>query len=341
MNTIDRVSICLVVYMICFARLAYSDSCAVNFRGTSSVRLSAEAVGTIGGSIGNYSVDYTLHTFDLRLHPNQFVSDEQTVFQTGQISTPQGTSWAVEMKIKLTIWQKGTSKPSSSVLYVDVWTMSAEEPVWSKTRHYIILAEDSYPWLHVTFSLADRDAISINGKNRRMDQYAILTSSELHPQENLAIGSQFKGSVADVKVWKTTPVSQVDVESSECASQLGSNMLIYFPFNECNGETFYGYINGEGVCAMMYGSYDTNTLWTLDSPAVDSCKSSLGQCAGATRVSENTPNQNKQGNSLWVPVSFVGAYKVIVPLLVVLAVIAFLRGNRRPQTNHDSGTSQV
>jgi len=333
MNYVVSIGYCLVFYMIYCARVVESDSCAVNFQGASSVRLSAE---TMSLSIGNYSVDYTKHTFDLWMSPNQFVAEEQTVFQTGQVLNSDGTSWAVEFKIKLTIWQKGHSQPSSSVLYVDVWTMSHGDHVWSKTRHYIILAEDSYPWLHVVYSAADHDSIAINGKSRRLDQYTTTTQPEQQPLQYLSIGGQYKGVVADVKVWKAAPNTQVDIQSADCDSKLGENMLVYFPLNECQGESFFGYINGQGSCALVYGSFDTNSIWNQNSPAIDSCKSPLDKCSSATRMSEVAPTQNSKQSSYTVPLWLSPAigYKAIVvlPVLVIGIIILVLRNRNNRGT---------
>lgn len=323
MNTISITTYCLVIYFICCARVVESDSCAVNFHGASSARLSAES--TKLASIGNYSVDYTQHTFDIWMSPNQFVGDEQSVFQTGQVYSSKGAGWAVEFKIKTTIWQKGETKPSSSVLYVDVWTLSSEAHAWSKARHYIILAEDSFPWLHVVFSAGQSDSISINGKNRRLDQYG-TSQSDVKPQEHLAIGGQFKGSVADVRVWNVPSSSQ----SLDCASEAGANMLMYFPLNECQGETFTGYFNGAPVCAMMYGSYDMNAIWIGTSPDVSSCASNnTDVCVGATHViAPATPNKSSN-SQMWLPSFNNLGYKAMVTLpIVFFGVLLILRRNR-------------
>jgi len=330
MNIVKSFTYCLVI--IYCARVIQSDSCAVTFRGASSVKLSAEAMDLVSSSIGNYSVDYTQHTFDLWVSPNQFVGDEQSVFQTGQVHGSEGTSWAVELKIKLTIWQKGQSKPSSSVLYVDVWTMSHEEHAWSKTRHYIILAEDSYPWVHVVYTPALGDHISINGKDRRLDQYATI-QSELNPQEQFAIGGQFKGAVADVRVWKVSPSTQINLQNSDCNSILGASMLFYFPLNECKGDSFSGYFNGEPVCALMYGSYDTTSMWTHDSPEVGSCTSvTSDKCSSATRAAtpqHNNSNTNNKSSDLFLRLpSFNFGFKLVLLVPVLVLGIVLLRRNR-------------
>jgi len=338
---------CLVLCMIYCARVAESDSCAVNFKGAlSSLKLSAEGMHLSSNSIGNYSVDYTQHTFDLWMSPNQFVGDEQSVFQTGHVHNSEGYSWAVEFKIKLTIWQKGQSKPSSSVLYVDVWILSQEDHVWSKTRHYIILAEDSFPWLHVVYSPAHSDSISINGKGRRLDQYFTVSQADLTPPEHFTIGGQFKGAVADVRVWKVAPIA-ADVQSSlECDSKLGANMLMYFPLNECQGDTFSGYINGESVCALMYGSYDVNAIWVNTSPDASSCPSSAlttGQCKGNTHYVDNptpTPTGTSTRNSFRLSLASFNnfGYKAILLVPFVIIMLIFLRrlSNPKPTTTGET-----
>jgi len=318
----------------------YADNCGINFYGSSYVGLSAESA-----SDAFSSEEYIQHTFEVWANPSRFVSHEQSILQTGVIGNPKlgGSSWAVEFKLKVTIWQQGHTKPSSSVLYIDIWTNSAA--VWSKTRYYVILGEENYPWVHITFTTpSDLGSVSasllINGKRRRMDNYSPVIVSDAQPQLNFAIGEQFHGSIDEIRIWKALPT--VDIHSPLCPTDINANTVLYIPFDECDGDLFVGYKQDSSVCAMMYGAYgDTslavnddddasihqfNPIWTNDSPVTSrSCAlSNQEQCANATRIPSPVIKGSSEGGEGLLPSWSVGLRDKALYLPVAVLLLAFL-----------------
>jgi hypothetical protein len=332
--------------LCCICISTYADNCGINFYGTSYVGLSAE------NATDAFSSEYSQHTFQIWAYPSRFVPHEQSILQTGVIGSASvgGLAWAVEFKLKVTIWQQGHTKPSSSVLYVDIWTSSAAgHTVWIKTRYYVILGEENYPWVHITFTTpsdigSGSANLLINGKNRRLDKYSPVILTDVQPRINFAIGDQFHGAIDEVRIWKGLP-PPVDMHSPLCADNINADAVLYIPFDECDGDLFVGYTQNSSVCAMMYGAYGDTTLevngaddasihqfnpiWTNDSPATPrSCTlDDVGQCANATRIAApviNTSDEYEEEEGAQHPSWIIELRDKALYLPVAVLLLAFI-----------------
>lgn len=339
--------------LLCILQAGYADNnnCAINFYGSSHVGLSSESTSkTIFSSQNtNSNVDNTQQqfTFEAWAKPSRFVAHEQNLLQSGIISNEeQGAAWAVEIKLKLTIWQQGHDKPSSSVLYVDVWNLGSERMgVWSKTRNYVILGEENFPWVHATVTIdGGNDArVLINGKSRRMDKYSPVSVDDVKPVNNFAIGAQFSGAIDEIRIWRNSQ-QQVDIRSSMCPADVTSDTLLYLPFNECGGDVFTGYNQDGAICALTDGS---NAIWTFDTPVVtrECTPKGDGQCNNATHATSDHDNNGSYiGNEgdrnadaetrIWELQSYHAFPFMLVILLLAVVVRRIRNSNNNNNTNN-------
>jgi hypothetical protein len=292
--------------------------------------------------------------------PEKFVSHEQNILQTGVVETLSG-GWAVELKMKLTIWQQGQSKPTAGVVYADVWTLDTTDErgaMWSKRRFYVILGEYNFPWVHIVFTpLTSGGGVSmyINGKSARPDKYAPVTSEDIRPGRTFAVGRSFYGAVDELKIY-TAALLKRDTIASPCSSKFNADFILYFPFNECGGATFVGYNHGEAMCALMEGSYgqveiavankETKAapVWSNDSPAPTfDCVAPVDMCANITQVVDDVTDENlpeavepqvdKQQTVVVFPWTNSEFYATLsLCLAAVLLVVFFVRSIRSPAT---------
>jgi hypothetical protein len=296
------------------------------------------------------------HTFDIWVKPDIFVSHEQNILQTGVVDTVSG-GWAVELKLKLTIWQQGQSKPTAGVVYADVWTLDTTDErgaMWSKRRFYVILGEYNFPWVHIVFTpLTSGGGVSmyINGKSARPDKYAPVASEDIRPSRTFAVGRSFFGAVDELKIY-TAAMLKRDAIASPCSNKYNAEFILYFPFNECKGATFAGYNHGAAMCALLDGSYGDVALasgdakaasvWSNDSPAPTfDCVVDSDLCANVTQVVDDvtdddiadTIQPSADGTVVVFPWTNSEFYATLsLCLAAVLLVVFFVRTVRSPAT---------
>jgi len=340
--------------LLCVLQASYADNCAINFYGTSYVGLSSESTKDI--SYLSSSIDGTQqYTFEAWAKPSRFVAHEQNLLQSGIINNAEGktdvdTAWAVEIKLKLTIWQQGNDKPSSSVLYVDVWNLGSERHgVWSKTRYYVILGEENFPWVHAAVTIDNGNAarVMINGKSRRMDKYSPVSLDDVRPTKHFVVGAQFNGAIDETRIWRNNQQQQnADIRTSLCSDDVTSDVLLYLPFNECGGDVFTGYNQDGAICAMTYGS---DAIWTFDSPVVtrECTPQSDGQCNNATPMINDDDNngRHKGGNNgdgsadTETRVLDLQSYHALPFLLVALLLLVVVRSIRNNNYNNNNNNN--
>jgi len=343
----------LVVYLLILFTVhsAFADNCAINFYGSSHVGLSAQTPFPFS----NESIDYSQHTISVWAKPSRFVSHEQTILDTGIVGSGADISWAVELKLKLTIWQQGHIKPTTGVLYIDVWILdnaaTQNSAIWTKTRYYVILGEGDFPWVQISFTPKSASGtVMVNRKSRRMDKYSPVASSDTQPRTTFLIGEHFYGAIDEVRIWDDHQ-SQPDIRSSLCLSDITAGAVLYFPFNECSGDVFAGYHKDGVVCAMMYGSYgptseaeesstSSNLVWTTDYiVASRECTPDiLEQCSNALRIidevdSSVSVDEPSQIEVLVLNITFPDAKFLAIPFAVVLVLVFLLAGRRTQETN--------
>lgn len=341
----------ITFFSLCLVWPIYADNCAVHFYGASHVALSAQSPNVFG------DLPNLQHAFDLWVNPDRFVSYEQGLFQTGIVRSAQG-AWAVELKLKLTIWQQGHAKPTAGVLYADVWHMNSTETVgiWHKTRYYVILGEYHFPWVHVVFTPITNGGsvgMNINGKNVRPDKYSPIMSSDIHPSRDFAIGKSFHGAIDELKIQSTADLFS---DVSPCSSDdSNTNFVFYLPFDECGGVVFSGYNHGRVICTLMDGTYGAPELvvdsvtrgtqydpvWSNDSPAPTyGCPATLSVCVNATVKSYPDAHKkigdenDKEFPPLITPLRTNTVYVALFLCLIALAAIVTIVRNKKTDTSY-------
>lgn len=340
-SSLLRLPVCFVVIFTVTISSSFADNCALNFYGTSYVGLSANstAVKVFSSSADD---DAAQHTFEVWASPSMFVSHEQTILQTGIVESTKagGRPWAVELNMKLAIWQHGQKKPTSSVVYMDVWTMT-DDAGWSKLRYYVIIGEETFPWVHIRFTLPHADgstaSAEINGRGRRLDKYSPVASDDVVPRHYFAVGERFVGAIDEVRIWKTATTAvekKLDGRFTLCDYDV-TTAVLYLPFNECEGDVFVGYNHDDFVCTMMYGAYDAiaRPLWTTyASASLQECSPKFTPdqlCANVVRVDNYGVDEDKTNgyyyNSLLAVKGHLSLSIVVIFLVVVLSVYRLRR----------------
>lgn len=293
--------------------------CALHLRGDSYVGLSAAA------RVLDDNIDRSQYTYQLWFTPSQYVAKEQGLLQTGILRDDNGL-YAVEIKFRTTVWARTESKPAVTAVSVDVWAQNSGSE-WTKTRFSTVLSADVFPWVHITFNAAS-NTILVNGERKRTDKATPKTSDE-SPRSTFALGEDLHGMLEDVRIW-SGPSDDSNLHATLCSVST-TDIALYIPFNECEGDTIVAYAHSKPVCTMLYGG---NNQWTKSYPVESAmCPAQLSSdvCSGASRIVPPSQHAQEPMDALIRPLTGVLAGVVACGVVVVVVMSALRRRRNSPK----------